>query len=77
MDESEKGIYTHYKGKMYEVIEVVIHSETLEELVLYKPLYDTKDNYNGKSWVRPKDMFFDKVRISENKTVPRFQKIDQ
>ncbi|MFN5831238.1 MAG: DUF1653 domain-containing protein, partial [Bacteroidota bacterium] len=33
------GIYKHYKGKLYEVIGLVRHSETLEEMILYKALY--------------------------------------
>lgn len=48
------GIYEHYKGKQYQVIDVVRHSETLEELVLYKTLYE---NDLGSLWVRPKTMF--------------------
>ena len=61
------GIYEHYKKKRYEVLGVVIHSETLEELVLYKALY-------GKSltWVRPLKMFLEKVEI-QGKKIPRFK----
>ena len=33
------GVYRHYKGNLYEVLGTVRHSETLEELVLYKALY--------------------------------------
>ena len=42
------GLYRHYKGGEYEVLGVVRHSETLEPLVLYRPLY----NDSG-LWVRP------------------------
>ena len=52
------GRYRHYKGGEYEVIGVVRHSETLEPLVLYRPLY----NDSGQ-WVRPYEMFFGEVEI--------------
>ncbi len=35
----KKGIYRHYKGKEYELIDIAIHSETLEEMVVYRALY--------------------------------------
>lgn len=67
-----KGIYHHYKGKLYQVIGVARHSETLEELVVYVALYRTK--YGTKSlWVRPKKMFIGKVKL-DHKWVKRFQK---
>ena len=46
------GIYQHYKGPLYEVIGFARHSETLEELVVYKTLYGTYD-----TWVRPLSMW--------------------
>ena len=52
------GRYRHYKGKEYEVLGVVRHSETLEPLVLYRPLY----NDSG-LWVRPFDMFMGDVEV--------------
>lgn len=52
------GRYRHYKGGEYEVVGVVRHSETLEPLVLYRPLY----NDSG-LWVRPYDMFIGQVEI--------------
>jgi hypothetical protein len=63
------GRYRHYKGKEYEVIGVVRHSETHEPLVLYKPLY----NATG-LWVRPHAMFFEDVTIS-GVTQPRFRRL--
>ena len=48
------GRYRHYRGGEYEVIGVARHSETLEPLVLYRPLY----NASG-LWVRPHAMFFE------------------
>lgn len=64
------GIYTHYKGKKYRVLGLVRHSETLEELVLYNCCYE---NDLGKTWVRPKELFFSNVEIN-GKTQPRFKK---
>lgn len=69
MAKVETGKYRHYKGHDYEVIGLARHSETEEELVLYRPLYGARD-----LWVRPKEMFFEQVKI-EGKSVPRFQKV--
>lgn len=63
------GLYKHYKGKMYKVHQIVRHSETLEELVVYETLYD---NPMGKWWVRPLPMFLEAVVI-EGKNVSRFE----
>lgn len=60
------GRYRHYKGNEYEVLGVVRHSETLEPLVLYRPLY----NDSG-LWVRPYAMFFEDVDVDGVHT-PRF-----
>ncbi len=66
------GIYQHYKGNKYELIDIVRHSETTEEMVLYKPLYKSKEFPDNKMWVRPKEMFFEDV-IVEGKKIPRFK----
>lgn len=66
----EPGIYLHYKNLKYEVVGVVLHSETLEPLVVYKPLYETRASL----WVRPYDMFVGYVEI-DGKQVKRFQKV--
>lgn len=63
------GRYRHYKGKFYRVLGTVRHSETLEELVLYKPLYK---NRTAALWVRPKPMFFETVSV-EGKEMARFE----
>jgi hypothetical protein len=60
------GKYRHYKGKNYEVIGIARHSETLEELVIYRALYD-----NHKIWARPINMFNGKVVVG-GKKAPRF-----
>ncbi|MDQ3112255.1 MAG: DUF1653 domain-containing protein [Bacteroidota bacterium] len=74
------GKYKHYKGKFYEVIGTVIHSETLERMVLYKALYESPDFPEGASgkdqlWVRPEKMFVGKVMI-DGKEVPRFECVE-
>jgi len=61
------GKYLHYKGKEYEVIGIGKHSETLEDLVIYKKLYD-----DGGLWVRSLKMFLEEVEI-DGKKVPRFK----
>ena len=71
MKNLKRGIYRHYKGKLYEVVGVAHHSETLEELVVYRALYKTK--FGIKSlWVRPLKMFIQKVK-ADGKSVQRFQ----
>lgn len=67
----ELGLYQHYKGKLYEVIGVAKHSETLEDMVLYKALYQG-DFPAGQLWVRPKNMFLEEVEIDGEK-VARFE----
>lgn len=62
------GIYRHYKGNLYEVIGSVRHSETLEELILYKALYKSEGE---NLWVRPGKMFSEQVEV-EGKRVLRF-----
>lgn len=63
------GKYRHYKGNEYEVIGTAKHSETLEELVVYRALYG-----EGGLWVRPMGMFTEEVLV-EGKNVPRFMYI--
>lgn len=60
------GIYRHYKGNEYEVIGTARHSETLEEVVVYRALYG---EYG--LWVRPLAMFAETV-VVEGKEVSRF-----
>jgi hypothetical protein len=71
MDKIQKGIYEHYKGKRYEVLDVAMHTETLEPMVVYKALY-IGDFPQGTLWVRPLAMFKENVTI-DGKLVPRFQ----
>ena len=50
------GIYKHFKGDYYLVEDIAKYSETKEEMVVYRKLYD-----DGSLWVRPKNMFLSEV----------------
>ncbi len=67
----ELGLYKHYKGNVYEVIGIAKHSESLEEMVVYKATYQIEGN---NLWVRPLKMFQEIISI-DNKFVKRFTKI--
>ncbi len=63
------GRYLHFKGNEYEVLGVARHSETQEELVVYRPLYG-----DGGLWVRPLAMFTEVV-THNGQEVPRFERV--
>jgi len=65
------GIYEHYKGNRYEVIDTVRHSETEELMVLYRALYADMG-----LWVRPYNMFFETILVNKRET-PRFKYIGE
>ena len=67
--EIRKGRYRHFKGNMYEVIGVAKHSESLEEMVVYRALYG-----EGDLWVRPASMWDETVE-RDGKTFKRFEYI--
>ena len=69
MSEIKPGLYRHYKGNRYEVICLAKHSETLEDMVVYKALYG-----DFGTWVRPLSMW-DNLIEADGKTVKRFEKI--
>jgi hypothetical protein len=61
------GRYRHYKGKEYVVLGVARHSETEEELVVYR------QDYGDKSlWVRPSAMFAETI-VVDGRSMPRFE----
>jgi len=70
------GIYKHFKGNEYEVIGVAHHSETLEELIVYRALYKHPKFGENSLWVRPKEMF-DELIERDGKTFKRFQFLRQ
>ncbi|MES2949075.1 MAG: DUF1653 domain-containing protein [Pseudomonadota bacterium] len=65
------GLYRHYKGNLYEVLDTVRHSETLEPLTLYRALYGEHG-----LWVRPAAMFMEEVVIAGVKQA-RFAKTSE
>jgi len=62
------GTYRHYKGNFYEVVDVANHSETEEQLVVYRALYGERG-----LWVRPLAMFTGTV-VVDGVEHPRFEK---
>ncbi len=71
MNVVQTGRYRQYKGKEHNVIGVARHSETEEELVVYRKEYDDHG-----LWVRPKAMFMENVEVN-GRVVPRFQYLGQ
>ncbi|HEX8705503.1 MAG TPA: DUF1653 domain-containing protein [Myxococcaceae bacterium] len=69
MADEVAGRYRHYKGNLYQVIGLARHSETEEELVVYRALYGEHG-----LWVRPRAMFFEKVMVN-GQAVPRFERL--
>ena len=67
----KKGIYRHYKGNEYELLDVALHSETLEERIVYRALYGEQ-----KVWVRPAYMWEEEVEV-DGKKVRRFEFIEE
>ena len=67
--EIKTGKYRHFKGNMYEVVGVAKHSETLEEMVVYRALYG-----EGGLWVRPASMW-DETIERDGKSFRRFEYI--
>jgi hypothetical protein len=65
------GRYRHYKGNFYEVVGIARHSETEEELVVYRKLYG-----DHSLWVRPLGMFVEDVLV-DGRSVPRFERIGE
>ena len=62
----KKGVYRHFKGNLYELVDVARHSETLEDMVVYRALYGERG-----LWARPAAMWGEIVEHQGQQT-PRF-----
>lgn len=69
--EIKPGKYRHFKGKEYEVLGMARHSETEEELVVYRAMYG-----EGGLWVRPVSMWYEKVE-RDGEIYQRFTAVDE
>ena len=67
----QPGKYRYYKGMEYEVIGIARHSETMEELVVYRALYGDHG-----LWVRPRKMFQESVLVG-GRQIPRFELVKE
>ena len=67
----DPGIYRHFRGRRYEVLGLARHSETLEDMVVYRALYG-----EGELWVRPLAMFEETVEV-DGRRVARFERIEE
>ncbi|MEK7187887.1 MAG: DUF1653 domain-containing protein [Patescibacteria group bacterium] len=74
MDEIKIGRYRHYKGHDIEVIGIAHHSETVEEMVVYRHLGKSSMGEND-LWVRPKAMFLETVE-RDGKKFKRFEYVE-
>lgn len=71
MDEIKLGRYRHFKGNEYEVLYLAKHSETEEDMVVYRALYGERG-----VWVRPASMWNETIE-RDGKTYRRFSYIDE
>lgn len=71
MERIKLGKYRHFKGNEYEVLALATHSETGEDMVVYRALYG-----EGGVWVRPAVMWNEKI-TRDGKTLPRFTYIGE
>lgn len=69
MDNIEKGMYRHYKGNIYNVLHIGLHTETMEKMVVYQDASDS-----SKIWVRPASMWNEIADVDGEQKL-RFEKI--
>lgn len=71
MEDIKLGKYRHFKGNEYEVLFIAHHSESLEDMVVYRALYG-----DGDVWVRPAQMWNEMV-LHNGKSVKRFEYVGE
>lgn len=71
--ELDKGVYHHYKGGMYEVLDVACHTETLEWYVIYRS-HERARSGMPSVWIRPYVMFVESIEL-DGEMKPRFEKV--
>ena len=69
MQEIEPGLWKHFKGNLYRVMYVALHSETGEEMGVYQALYGQRG-----MWVRPASMWLEHVE-RDGYSGPRFVRL--
>ncbi len=62
------GIYEHYSGKLYQIVAVARHTETQEDMIIYRPLYDCAIPF----FARPQTMFLESLQ-KDDTHIPRFR----
>ncbi len=75
MSHPTPGVYRHFRGKEYDLIGVARHSETLEELVIYRARYDSEEFGPNPIWARPLASFLETVQTPDGE-VRRFTRIE-
>jgi hypothetical protein len=65
-------VYEHHKGRLYRIVGLAPHTETGEELVVYRAMYGDQG-----MWARPRSMFEETVTVAEGRRVPRFTLADR
>lgn len=66
------GIYQHYKGNLYKLLNIGRLEESLEKAVIYQALYDSEEFGKNAVWIRKESNFLEDVKF-DGKIVPRFK----
>jgi len=77
-EQVKPGTYRNFRGKLF-VVEpenLVHHSETTQEMIVYRALFSMKDFGQNSLWVLPKDLFLSQVTVAGEK-IPRFQYLEK
>ncbi len=74
--EIKLGKYKHFKGMIVEVIGIALHSETMEEMVVYIHPDPVKGKEGNTMWIRPKEMFLETIE-RDGKVMKRFEYVEE